>query len=47
MRRSEGYIMFNSFLGMSSGGGNGGGADTLPNACSGVIFDEVEVAVNF
>ena len=39
--------MFNSFLGMSSGGGSGGGGDTLPTAGNGVTFDDVEAAADF
>ena len=39
--------MFNSFLGMSSGGGSGGGGDTLPTAENGVTFDDVEAVANF
>ena len=32
---------------MSSGGGSGGGRDTLPTAENGVTFDNVEAAANF
>ena len=39
--------MFNSFLGMSSGGGSGRGGDTLPTTGNGVTFDEVETTADF
>ena len=39
--------MFNSLLGMSSGGGSRGGGDALPTAVNGVTFDEVEATADF
>ena len=46
-RNSQAYggnksVMFNCFLGMSSGGGSGGDGDTLPTAENGVTFDDAE-----
>jgi hypothetical protein len=39
--------MFNSFLGMSSGGGSGGGEDTPRTTGNGVTFNDVEGAADF
>jgi hypothetical protein len=39
--------MFNSILGRSSSGGNGGGKDTLTNSGGGVTFDEADATVDF
>ncbi len=39
--------MFNSFLGMSNGGGSRGGGDTLPTTGNGVTFNDVEAVADF